>query len=476
MIRSRPFVGIIIGFCIFGCTWLPAQSNCRISGNYSHIPLQVVLDSISHSCGLTLSYDPAFISQQSIASLKLNQASLSEAIAKIEAQCQVRFSKLRAGEYAIASTAPLSGTLSPIRGTVYDAATSSPLPGAVVSLPATKQGAITDAQGKFEIAAKTTSGKIIVSYLGYYRDSTTYSAGKMLKSKFSLRAIPIEITGLLVSEESDLIFRNGSQGIAMSPRQLDAVAVLGEPDVFRTLQWLPGVSATEESSNGLFIRGGTPDQNLVLIDGIPVYNTGHFFGMFHAFNADALTRVNIQRSGFSSEFGGATSGLIDIDTKPRQLDSLEGAINLNFAATSAFISVPLAGKKVGLMLAGRRSYNDIFRSPLYQKIAGNVFQTGSIFRDSKQVKDKKNSDYGIDPLSNFYDIHAKLTAKLGKRNLLEASFYNGSDNVRYYFLLLDSNNSNRIRSGEEYLKLSNHVVGLRWHHAMSKDISFNTAG
>lgn len=465
---------ILSASALLGSQAVSAQSPCRFTGSFSEVPLSQVLDALASSCGLQLSYDAAFAARQQVHNLEFKGSSFSEVFEAIERQCSVRFTEINETAYAVHIAAPSPGNvLFSLHGTVLDAESGSALPGAIVYLPGTQQGTLTDSEGNFMLETSAAQGLLTISYLGYFKDSISYSKGQLKRTEFALRMIPIEVHGLLVTEESELVFRNGSQGVAMSPRQLDAVAVLGEPDVFRTLQWLPGVSATEESSNGLFIRGGTPDQNLVLIDGIPIYNTGHFFGMFHAFNADALNRVNIQRSGFSAEYGGATAGLLAIDTKPRQLDSLEASINLNLAATSAFVSLPLAKHKVGLMIAGRRSFNDVVRSPLYQKIAGNVFQTGSIFRDTNTSADPEE-DYTVDPLSNFHDLHLKMTAKLGSRDDIAISAYNGSDNVSYYFAIKDPDSAG-ARVGNEYLRLSNYAIGARWNHRFSGRLNLLTS-
>ena len=115
---------------------------------------------------------------------------------------------------------------------------------------------------------------------------------------------------------------------------------IGEVDIFRSLQLLPGVSATQESSSGLYIRGGQPQENLVLLDGIKVYNVDHFFGFFSAFNANAIKSVDLYKGAFPSKYGGRLSSVIDLTGKVGSFNEIKGNLNVNLLSASGSIEIP----------------------------------------------------------------------------------------------------------------------------------------
>ena len=474
MIHRHIIVAVLFA-CISGLSGVQAQS--LLSGNFSNVNLQPVLDSLASNFDINFSFDPEYIRTQNIQKLKGRDKDLKWWLSQIKARCEVDFVEISEGNFAIKR---FKKPIAYWKGQVFDAVTGEGLPGAVVmvfsgSAKDPIDGAITDDAGRFMIKPAPANAQMITRYLGYAPDTIPVGDNR-LPSNASTRTFTIRLRNaelktpaIIVTGQSDLPVSRGTHDLALNPRRFDAISVLGEPDVFRTLQWLPGVSSTEESSNGLYIRGSTPDQNLVLLDDIPIYNTGHFFGMFHAFNADALDKIELHRNGFDAEFGGVVSSLIDITSKPRTADSLEVDLNLNLAATSASVTVPLAPKKAALLLAGRRSYNDILSSPLYQQISGNVFQTGSIFADEQASEAVPDEIFELDPVSNFHDLHAKLLVDVSPKDRATATFYNGFDGVRYYSALLDTSEGEQ-REAEETLRLSNVAAGLTWNRDWSPKV------
>lgn len=468
---------LFFGFPVLG------QQPCTFSGHFENSNLKTVVDALGESCGISFSFDTDLLESIPIEDFEVRKQNWSAALQDLLVRHQLALKEISANRFAIvphpSSTNSSESSLRTITGTVYDEANLSVLPGAQISLyqgtDLPTKGAIADSEGRFSLQIDPKQdNRLLVRLLGY--EPKEWLVGDIPDLSIGLKSRPLELEAVIVTGESDQTFHKGqSEGqIGLSPRRLSAISVLGERDVFRTLQFLPGVSSTEESSNGLYIRNSTPDQNLVLIDGVPIYNTGHFFGMFHAFNADALQRVDVSRGGFSVARGGAVAGLIDIESKPSLGDSLSGGLTANLAATSGFLSLPFLKNKAAIMVAGRRSYSDILRSPLYESISGNVFQTGSIFEDENLVGDDDSLEYSLDPVSNFHDIHAKVVFGLGAKGQLSANFYNGRDLVRYTF---DSpeNATEYKRFSEEQLSLSNNVGGIRYQRQFSKNLKLEIA-
>ena len=142
---------------------------------------------------------------------------------------------------------------------------------------------------------------------------------------------------------------------------------MGEKDIFRALQLLPGISGTNESSSGLYIRGGTPDQNLVLLDGFTVYHVDHFYGFFSAFNSDVIKDVQLFKGGFPAKYGGRISSVMDLTGKTGNSNKFTLSSSISLLSANATVEIPI-GNKANILISGRRSYTDILKSRLYKSI------------------------------------------------------------------------------------------------------------
>lgn len=454
---------------LFAAVCLQAQDT--YSADFKNVDLKLVLDSLSKNLDLRFSMDPDFVRVQKVERLAGQNKDAGWWLTKIQSEYPLEFIKVGERNFAIRKKEPSNLEVS---GRIRDEISGEALPGAVVYIlePGGSEpfaGALSDPNGRFTVKAPPGRVRLLVRYLGYRPDTLKLAGGGASEIEIQLKPADLTTPGIIVTGKSDLPISRGQSDVSLDPRRLEGISVLGEPDVFRTLQWLPGVSATEESASGIYIRGGTPDQNLVLLDDIPIYNTGHFFGMFHAFNADALDKVELHRNGFDVEHGGAVAGMIDITSKPRPTDSLSADLNMNLAATSASVSAPLLNKKAAILLAARRSYNDILNSPFYEKIAGNVFQTGSIFRNEQAAEENPDEYYELDPVSNFADLHARFVVNASPRDQISASLYLGGDAVRYFSSTFEEEEESE-RITEESLNLRNLATGVRWRRQWSPKV------
>ena len=449
------------------------QSVCEISATYEDESLEKVIKDISETCELAISYDPNRIKGLEVSRLVFKRTPVEEALFRaIEGQ-QLKVVKIAEGKFSLAPVNASGNSdqvvLRRVSGVVVDGSSGTEMPGVAVVIGDNENGSsnlgvLTDEFGKFEIVLPSDQGDFLEARsLGY--QPSRIPMPEFGQAIIVITELPLELETVLVTGRQEQIFSSNGNGrnmtVRVSPRHVGAISVLGEKDVFRSLQMIPGVSGTEESSNGVYVRGSTPDQTLVLIDGMPIYNTGHFFGMFHAFNADALERVDVSRGGFNVSQGGAVGGLISIDSRPRIGDSLSGGISANLAATSAHLSLPLANDRIAVMVAGRRSYSDIIQSPLYAQISGNVFQVGSINEANAIVEDNDSAFFEADPLSNFSDLHVRSVFDLEEKGRLSAGFYNGRDVVGY--VLGESyDDDSTIQRATENLTLVNNVGGVAY--------------
>jgi hypothetical protein len=196
---------------------------------------------------------------------------------------------------------------------------------------------------------------------------------------------------------------------------------LGEKDLFRTFQLMPGISAANESSAGMYVRGGTPDQNLVLYDGFTIYHQEHLMGVFSAFNTNAVKDVQLHKGGFNAKHGGRLSSVMEIVGKTGNDKSFNVGGDVGFLGFNAFAEIPFGNEKGSFFVAGRRSFQsfmyDKFTDVYSENAQSEMGGPGGRFNQRNQQK----------PESYFYDLNAKLTYNPTKRDIVSLSFFNGED-------------------------------------------------
>jgi hypothetical protein len=294
-----------------------------------------------------------------------------------------------------------------LRGQVMDAGNLQVLVGVNVYWEGKEQqGTATDLDGYFYIPATTLPAKIILSYLGYEKSIRTIQVRDLEKvQRFYLKAEDFSLEEVLIQEKrGDEQVKNlelGKSTLSMETLQ-SLPALFGEVDLLRSLQLLPGVKSAGEGTTGLFVRGGSADQNLVQVDGAPVYNASHFFGIFSVFNPDGIKKVDLYKGNMPASFGGRASSLIDVTLREGEKDRIQGEGGIGTISSRMTLQGPLLGKKSSFLISGRRTYADLFL-----KLSSNP--------------DLKNNQL------NFYDLNGKAAFSLNEKDKLSISSYQGSD-------------------------------------------------
>ncbi|MBN2288611.1 MAG: TonB-dependent receptor [Candidatus Glassbacteria bacterium] len=323
-----------------------------------------------------------------------------------------------------------------IAGYIRDAETNEALPFANVLVKDTKYGAATNANGYFVVVgAPAVVCTLQVRYVGYATREivvdNTRSAGKPLEVK--MERVVVEIDGITVEEKVQMLDATGKVGeLALSPPELITLPTVGEVDVFRSLQLLPGISGVSDGSSGLYVRGGTPDQNLVLFDGMTIYHVDHFFGLFSAFNADAIKDIRVYKGGFPAEFGGRTSSVVNLTGKTGDVNKLRYGAGMNLLSGHGVVEVPLMDN-LTFLLSARRSYTDVVQSSLYNKLfdfisgEGRTRVAGAGGPDAPGAADisqgTENPDF------YFFDLNSKVTFTPTPQDIFTLSIYSGRDNL-----------------------------------------------
>ena len=310
-----------------------------------------------------------------------------------------------------------------VSGKVVEFGSAEPLPFANIVVKGTKVGSMTNTDGFFSILnVPAQFDLLIISYVGYETRSFKINPSSRSLQTYALKPLTGQLDEVTVNSESYKILdaSSGISSVTLSTKQLSNLPNLGETDIFRSLQLLPGVSGTNENSSGLFIRGSTSDQNLVLLDGMTVYKVDHFFGFFSTFNANAVKDVQLFKGAFPARYGGRTSGVIDLTGKTGSFEKPSAGFDVNLLSINGYFETPIT-KNVSFFIAGRRSYTDIIESGLFTKIRDNV--TGT---DALQNLVNANAA-AVEPEFYFYDWNGKLSYKPSERDLITFSIYSGRD-------------------------------------------------
>jgi hypothetical protein len=334
-----------------------------------------------------------------------------------------------------------------LKGTISEQNSQERLLGASLYVLGANTGVVTDAFGYYNLYLSKGKTKIVASYVGFQADTISLTITKDTVLNIVLE--PLALSEVVISEHK--INNSERIGVTSLPmEQLKSIpAILGEADVLRGLTMLPGVNNGTEGTVGLNVRGGSPDQNLILLDGATIYNASHLFGFLSAFNADAIKKVELHKGGFPSRYGGRLSSIIDISFKDGNKQSHSGDVGIGVLASKFFVEGPLKQNKISYMIAGRSSYLG-----LINRNARKEFEVAAR---------KEYTDY------KFYDINAKVNFVIKEKGSLSASFYRGND----YYLLGENMKA-------EFLRLKNTVnwnstVGnLQYIQPIGKKMIYNT--
>ena len=214
--------------------------------------------------------------------------------------------------------------------------------------------------------------------------------------------------------------------------------------VLKAIQLLPGVQSGGEGTSGFYVRGGGPDQNLILLDGVPVYNASHLFGFFSVFNADAIKNVRLTKGGFPSRFGGRLSSVLEIDMKEGNMKKIEGEGSVGIISSKLTLQGPIVKDKTSFIISGRRTYIDALTLPFQ-----NTENNGGYF---------------------FYDLNAKANYEIDDRNRVYLSGYFGRD--KFYFNYSEPFDSYKAKFRFGW---GNATGTARWKHIFNPKLFSNTA-
>jgi len=339
----------------------------------------------------------------------------------------------------------MSQTRYTLSGYARDSLSRETLIGASVTIQGQDRGVNTNTYGFYSITLPEGRYNITVSFVGYLPVEKQVELNGNVEVDFALLARASLSQAIVISSRRrDGNVKNAQMGqLDLSMNKIRSLPVIfGEVDPLKALQLLPGVRNAGEGNSGLYVRGGGPDQNLVLLDDAVVYNPGHLFGFFSVFNGDAIKNVSLIKGGMPAQYGGRLSSVLDIAMKDGNMERYEVEGGIGSISSRVAVQGPLVREKSSFMVSARRTYIDALVKPFIRK---------------------SSSFYGSGYY--FYDVNAKANYKFSSKDRLFLSGYFGRD-------VFNFNNSNRNISIS--IPWGNSTASLRWNHVFSRKLFSNT--
>ncbi|UZR93543.1 TonB-dependent receptor [Chondrinema litorale] len=320
-----------------------------------------------------------------------------------------------------------------ISGYVKDAKTGEELLGVTVYVEEIKNGVVSNPYGFYSLTLKEGEYNITLSFIGYEPLKKQITLNENLSLNLKLTESSTELEEVVVEAEAE---DHNVQDLSIGKSEINIVqvknlpALFGEPDIIKTVQMQPGVLTAGEGTSAFFVRGGSADQNMILLDEAPVYDPSHFFGLFSVFNADVIKSSELYRGGIPAQYGGRLSSLLDIRTKDGNANKLSGAGSIGLLASKFMLEGPIAKNKSSFIVSARRSYADV--------VAKAVGQNIPVY---------------------FYDFNGKINWKPNNKNRFFLAAYLGRDVINF--------NDGGIGWG-------NKTTTFRWNHLFNERLFSNT--
>jgi TonB dependent receptor/CarboxypepD_reg-like domain/TonB-dependent Receptor Plug Domain len=331
-----------------------------------------------------------------------------------------------------------------ISGYIKDSLTGETLIGATLQVSSNAGGVNSNAYGFYSITLNAGEYTITCSFVGYDSKQAVVQLNSNHSINFLLLPKATSSQEVVIyGRRRDENVKNSQMGrFDLSVNKVKALPVLlGEVDLLKTLQLLPGIRNAGEGNTGLYVRGGGPDQNLIILDDAVVYNTGHLFGFFSVFNADAIKNVTLIKGGMPAQYGGRLSSVLDVAMKDGNANKLQVDGGIGLIASRISIQGPIKKDKMSFIVSARRTYIDVLVKPFIPK--------SSQFSGSGYY---------------FYDLNTKVNYKISDKDRLYLSGYFGKD-------VFDFRNSQRAFSAN--IPWGNATATLRWNHVFNQKLFAN---
>jgi CarboxypepD_reg-like domain/TonB dependent receptor/TonB-dependent Receptor Plug Domain len=331
-------------------------------------------------------------------------------------------------------------------GYIRDSLSGESIIGATISVNGLGKGVTTNQYGFYSLTLDSGIYQVSISHISYQQKNIvlSFTEDKTLTIELSPKSSAISEVVVYGNRRRDANVKNAEMGrIDLSTTRIKNIpAFMGEVDILKAIQTLPGVRNAGEGNAGFYVRGGGPDQNLIMLDDAVVYNTGHLFGFFSIFNSDAIKNTSLIKGGMPAQYGGRLSSVLDVAMKDGNINKFQVDRGIGLIASRLSLQGPIKKDKAAFIISARRTYIDAIAGPFIKK-----------------TSDFYGSGY------YFYDLNAKVNYKFSDKDRLYLSGYFGRD-------VFDFNNAKR--SFRSNIPWGNSTATMRWNHIFSKRLFANT--
>lgn len=331
-----------------------------------------------------------------------------------------------------------------ISGFVREKGSRESLIGTSIVILNNNQASTTNNYGFYSISTNLDSVNLLISMVGYQRRIYKLAVNKNIELDVDLESSNNISEVLVTDQRAQRISEEQQMSIMkVSVEQIQEIpALFGEKDVLKVLQLLPGVQKGSEGNSGLYVRGGGPDQNLIILDDAPVYNAFHLFGFFSLFNGEALKSVELTKGGFPARYGGRLSSVLEMNMKDGNKEEIKGSVGIGLISSRFTLEGPIKKNKSSFLISARRTYIDALIYPF--------------------LPDEAKGGY------YFYDLNAKVNYDINRKNKVYISGYFGRD--KFYANSSYGNSENKFG-----LNWGNGTGTVRWNHVYSPKLFSNTS-
>ncbi|MBL7779383.1 MAG: TonB-dependent receptor [Chitinophagales bacterium] len=334
-----------------------------------------------------------------------------------------------------------------ISGYIKEAANSETMMGAAVYAVELGKGATTNEYGFYSLTLPQGKYTLKISYIGFAPIEKKIDLNEDLRLNFEMGNSATQIEEIVVTgERKDQNVESSDMGKQKLGVEVSKAlpALFGEIDILKTLQLLPGIASAGEGNSGFYVRGGGPDQNLVLLDDAVVYNTGHLFGFFSVFNSDAVKSTTVVKGGMPANYGGRISSVVDVQMKEGNMKKWSVTGGIGLISSRLTVEGPIKKERCSFIISARRTYIDLLLRPILPRIGDGEFAGNEYY---------------------FYDINAKINYRISDKDRLYLSGYFGRD----VFNFRDPGGNFKLN-----FPWGNATATFRWNHLFSDKLFMNT--
>jgi hypothetical protein len=467
---------IVVLTAILGCCFLGARSQVDtlvVSAQFENVSLHQALDFFAEKYDIDFAYDIKALRSLEV-DFVFDEVLLSNALKTILASHELEYEQI--GETIVIFTPDRNSEASEkperfavtITGKVSDVATGERLPYASIRVMNGGQVGFANQDGYFTLFNVPNDTALLrVTYIGYkpllYRISPETNL-KSVHVEMEAHSDLLPSANVFAEQIKAMEINREVSTFSINSAKVSRVPNLGEADIYKAVQLLPGVTSTVENSGGLNIRGGKSDENLILYDGFTIYHQDHFYGIYSAFNPLSIKNIRVYKGAYDVKYGGRSSGVLEIEGRDGSTKKPSVKIGLNLISTNFLVETPIIKDKLSIMIAGRRAYTDVLQSDTYKSLFNNLYNSNITPPDQQSV-DVFNSEGSPD--FSFYDLTAKLSWKPTEKDQISLSMYSGLDQLELtYEEELTEEFSIRFNDESQW---GNTGVGASWSRKWSEN-------